>query len=596
MTAADYISLLFCYGNKYIYSFRYGIKVEGYSSDGDVKLLSTMEYHTKLNMLADIELTPDRHSALLCLQDTVHMGTKLRNRLLAICIALILGNRLISLSHLKLLINNVDKAIHGLVMKDICPDDRQNFKSLQKMMQQRVYDSLSDNVVGSEGTVMYLKLCEMVTSSLIDDALKPEERIYKLTYAAYFCRAWRKWLQNSNLSVDENFISRNAYVCIELNAINLILLTKRFRDQNIEEFFLPTLFNSQPNEEIFRQFRSLTTINYTKINFTLLELFHLVGRVELQNDIIYFKLAKTDIKFPRNKLNRAQLNRYKLPSDMQISETAHEAKMAALQDVSKFGMEIQITEIESCELLKPNILQTSQHILLEEPENIVDSDEENFGSQDSEVRTSNVEITLANGTKKTIRKSTYLWTLTDSMNHLSNDRLKRVQGVKKVEKSTKSTKPTTRRLVFRKETNYSEPILTLSKCENLQIGDWAIFQITDDTELVFVLGNILSFRYIEGKTRKERQYSWDFAPVKVDENVKPRGIEVLASWYKIGSTTTLLPIYEVNSFYVDMKNYVFNLICKNIKLGNNCLTFTEDKNVLLQLQEQLARFTNKIES
>lgn len=570
--------------------------MEGFSSDGDPRLLSSMLYYTKQNLLKDQNGDiPDfvRHISLLCLQDIIHLLTKLRNRLLLASIHLPLGNKLISLSHLKLLINNVSKSTHGLVMKDICPDDRQNFNSLERMMTQRVYDALSENIVGSEGTVMYLKLCEVIASSLIDETLKPEERIFKLTYAAFFFRIWRKWLQKSNLSVEENFISRNAYTCIELNAANIVLLTKRFRDQNIEELFMPTLFNSQPNEEIFRQFRSMGTINFTKINFTLLELFHLVGRVELQNDIVYFKLAEKDIQFPRNKLNQAKLNQHKLPSDTQISETINKAK-----DALNFGMKMEMNEVASCELFNLDNIQRRGHITSDESENIIVSDEENTESRDKEVRSSTIEITLGNGTKKNVRKSTYLWTLTDSATHLSSDRLKRVQGVKIEERLAKSTKLAPHRLVFRKETNCSEPILTLSICESLQIGDWCFFQIEKDLEPVFLLGNILSFRYIEGRTRKAKQYSWEFAPITVAKNVKPRGIEVLASWFKVGQSTNLFPIAEVNSYYINIKNYVINLNCTHMNLygSSGCLTFTNDIEVLKKIHGQLSRFANKIKT
>lgn len=380
-----------------------------------------------------------------------------------------------------------------------------------------------------------------------------------------------------------------------MNAVNLILLTKRFRDENLEVLYLPTLFNSQPNEEIFRQFRSMGTVHFTRINFTLLELFHLVGRVELQNEIVYFKLADKDVRFPRNKLNQAQLNKHKLPNDKEIEEIINESKSAALKDALMFGINISVEEIRSCELLNLDNLQSHKHILSDETRSMNDSDEENVESDDEKVRSSMIKITLANGTKKTIRKSTYLWTLTDSRKHLSSDRLKRVQGVKMDEKLTKSTKPATRRLVFKKENNCSGPILTLSKCESLQIGDWCIFQIEKDKAPVFVLGNILSFKYIEGRTRKERQYSWEFAPVTAEKNVKPRGIEVLASWFKIGSSANLFPIDKVNSFYIDIKKYVFNLNCSNIKLdqSSGCLTFTSDVEVLKQFQEQLSRFALK---
>lgn len=300
-----------------MFSFRNGITVKGFSADGDCRLLSCMSHHTELNTAAS-NFAQSELKDFLCLQDTIHIGTKLRNCLLVASICLALGSKLISLSHLKLLINNVPKEEHGIVMKDICVDDRQNFGSLEKVMRQRTLDSLSKHVPGCNGTVMFLKICAEVTSSLIEEDLSPEDRIYRIWHGTFFLRAWRKWMKKTSYKLTDNFISRNAYVCIEINATNLLALTRKFREQNIEKYFMPSLFNSQPCEEIFRQFRSMGTINFTKINFTLLELFHLVGRVELQNDIVYIKLADKDITFPRNKINNAQLNKYKLPSDTEM--------------------------------------------------------------------------------------------------------------------------------------------------------------------------------------------------------------------------------------------------------------------------------------
>lgn len=296
-----------------------------------------------------------------CIQDPVHVGTKLRNRLLVASILLALGNRLISVTHLKLLINNVSKDLHGLVMKDICPDDRQNYGSLEKIMLPRVRDALKTNIAGSEGTIAFIRLCANVTSSLCDDDIQPLDRIYRLWFATYVLRAWRKWIikeQSSSFhyTLRDNFISSNAYLCIEINAANLIFLTRTFREHNMEKLFLPSLFNSQPNEEIFRQFRSMGTVNYTKINFTLLELLHLVGRVELQNDIVHVKLPGKGVFFPRNRMNNANINNYPLPSDDEISSVMEKAKIDAIDEVSKFGMSIEADEVAACEHVHLSIL------------------------------------------------------------------------------------------------------------------------------------------------------------------------------------------------------------------------------------------------
>lgn len=574
--------------NRWKYTIRelekYGIEVEGVSADGDSRLLKSMidnmNRKNAIENLSEIDL-----KGILCLQDIVHIATKLRNRLLALIVTLILGCSIVSLSHLKMLINNVSKEIHGLTMKDICPDDRQNFGSMEKMMKQRVIDALEEHVVGSKGTVMYLKLCGKITSSLMENNLPPLERIHRLWYSTFFLRAWKKWLNRSGLKIKDSFISQNAHSCIEVNAENLIKLTVKFREQKCESLYIPTLFNSQPCEETFRAFRSMGTMNYTRINFTLLELFHLVGRVELQNDIVYIKLADQDISFPRNKINEAQLNQYKLPSDSEIINAINEAKKDAIEDAGKFGIDVEPTEIEQCEFKN-----TSEENLIDDE---IDADVAHIPEQSTE-SSAFIDITLNNGTKKSIRKSTYLWTLTDPRQHLSNDRLKRVQEAKEQSKHKKkqiSSKP--RRLVFRKELS-PNPILSLCKNEELQIGDWAIFQIEIKKKVIFAVGNILSFRYRDGKTAKERKYTWDFAPIVPPKGVKARGIEVMASWFEIGSATIHAPVDLLNSFYIDIEKYIATLDCSSIKLNDSgCLTFIDEVSVLQIIQDKLSQLSQK---
>lgn len=547
-----------------------------------------MQHYSVLNEAAT-DVSKLKSKTFYCMQDTVHIGTKLRNRLLALTNLLVFGKSLISLTHLKILINNVPKEVHSLVMKDICPDDRQNFGSLQKMMETRVIEALEKYVLGSEGTQMYLKLCAEITSSLIQDDLEPLERIYRLWHATFVLRAWNLWLTENKLDA-ENFITSNTYKCIEINALNLILLTKKFRDEKIEELYMPSLFNSQPCEEIFRQFRSMGTVNFTKINFTLLELFHMVGRVELQNDIVYVKLAETDICFPRNKINKAKLNQHKLPCDTEISNTIKRAKTVAINDVQKFGIKIELSS--SIEYSKLKDLST------EECQNDSDTESNERDTQHIPEHTLEcnkpnlfIEITLDNGTKKTVRKSTYLWSLLDATPRLSNDRLSRVQSSKKtaVEKQLKLT---SRRLVFKKEITptQTEAILTLCKNAEIQIGDWSIFEADKDGEKIFVMGNVLSFRYIKGRTIKEKKYSWDFAPIEPPTNVtSPRGIEVSASWFQIGEQTNLTPFGDLNSFFINISRYVITMECENIKFKNGNLTFTDDTATLKTVKDQLSK-------
>lgn len=129
------------------------------------------------------------------------------------------------------------------------------------------------------------------------------------------------------------------------------------------------------------------------------------------------------------------------------------------------------------------------------------------------------------------------------------------------------------------------------------IGDWCVFETKKQNKNAFVLGNIVAFKYIQGRTAKDRQYSWEFAPIKAPENVKkPRGIEVLASWFEIGSITTLVPIKNVNSFYINIDKYIVSLSSVQIKSipESGCLSLTDDQAVLKALEIQLTRLRESV--
>lgn len=133
--------------------------------------------------------------------------------------------------------------------------------------------------------------------------------------------------------------------------------------------------------------------------------------------------------------------------------------------------------------------------------------------------------------------------MNESTGHLSNDRVKRVQD------SSRSNN-CRRRLQFSKEISNTHSI----KYEpEIKIGDWVIF--TDN--LKSILGHAICFKYITGRNSKQKQYSWDFAPVSVDENKENRrGINVLAQWYLIGEHGGLRAINSKTSSYKNIENYV----------------------------------------
>lgn len=99
---------------------------------------------------------------------------------------LCIGNRVVTAAHIQVLLNTAEKAVHGLVQTDVYPEDRQNFKSLEKLMEDRVLNALKQYVVDSGATTTYLMLCKLITSAYLRMDLKPIERIYKIWHAVYF--------------------------------------------------------------------------------------------------------------------------------------------------------------------------------------------------------------------------------------------------------------------------------------------------------------------------------------------------------------------------------------------------------------------------
>lgn len=553
--------------------FRHDVQVVGFSSDGDSRLLQSMRFNSKFNSPVENNQWFSSHENICFMQDTVHIGTKLRNRLLKPSTVLLIGKKVASISHLKILLNTKSKDSHGLVYSDICPDDRQNYNSLRKIMEPSVSEALAKYVPDSEGTIEYIRICQEVTSSLYQSDLPPRLRIFRLWRSTFFLRAWRQYIQCANaksndLNISDNFITQNAYACIELNARNLLISIKKFRDEKLEDLFIPDLFNSQPCEEMFRQMRSMGTINYTKVNFTILELIHLVGRIELMNDIVYFKLADVDVKFPRRNSNESTSNKFCLPSDKEIEDTVLEALNSAIVDANMFGMNVTSDSIKECQLKNVEICSKSGSendsnsiidLGINEKNNIIEctSLKDYTGKKSNLNQDSPYMEVMSNTTPKVIAKSSYIWLLSDSKKKISTDRLKRVQDC-----SERVDRISARRRLEFVDVSPTNQII-LKSCQ-IKVGDWCIFrEVNDATE--YLLGCILSFRYINGKTKKSKQYSLDFAPVEHASD--SRGVEVLAIWHEIAEDSTILSKRKKFDSFLNINRYIAtvsdNLIKQN---------------------------------
>ncbi|CAF3320873.1 unnamed protein product [Rotaria sp. Silwood2] len=157
-----------------------GVRVIGYSSDCDSRYLNAMK--RSLGFFGDFAYNnhPDNYEInipnkwnwflmqskqlFICMQDSMHICTKLRNRLLSKTTTLVFGDQLINIQPLYYIIDNFCKLDHGLVQSDVNPKDRQNYGSCEKITNDRVL-KLLEAIPNSLGISIYLQVSTIKNST-----------------------------------------------------------------------------------------------------------------------------------------------------------------------------------------------------------------------------------------------------------------------------------------------------------------------------------------------------------------------------------------------------------------------------------------------
>lgn len=121
---------------------------------------------------------------LSCIQDIVHLGVKLKARLLKPSIVLPLGSFIASRAHLQVLTGLHGKDEHGLRLRDIDHRDEQNFDAVDHIISASY---LLENMPEAAGTKHYIELMSSSIYSFLDKSKSPEERIEEMWYAVFFC-------------------------------------------------------------------------------------------------------------------------------------------------------------------------------------------------------------------------------------------------------------------------------------------------------------------------------------------------------------------------------------------------------------------------
>lgn len=164
----------------------------------------------------------------------------------------------------------------------------------------------------------------------------------------FFLRIWLQWLLENGYTL-QNFITSNAYTCIEINAHTIVAAVNLFRQKGLPELFVPWLYSSQPCEQFFRAARSLTSIDSTVLNFSMLEFIYRVQKIQFQAHVTH--VMGKDYAFPRyeRRLQRGKeikdiLSTNNLPTENEMFVNISRSREDAIKLATFLGMVLQNTD------------------------------------------------------------------------------------------------------------------------------------------------------------------------------------------------------------------------------------------------------------
>ena len=199
----------------------------------------------------------------------------------------------------------------------------------------------------------------LITASYLDKSLSPLDRIYGIWYSCLALRYWRHWLQENGYKLDINFITLNAYMCVEINAHSLVLISRRLRENGTPHLFRPWHFGSQSCKSFFRLVRSLTSTESTQVNLSGKRFFSRSERADAanrllgegENDGVYF--PRFTHAFEDQSQDDGKNISFNLPSHLLSDEEIERIIRKAMVDVD-----------HQFQLLGKKILETIKHFVI----------------------------------------------------------------------------------------------------------------------------------------------------------------------------------------------------------------------------------------
>lgn len=325
-----------------------GGKVIGFASDGDARYLrlcllkSNIGQNNNVPEYLKFFFDGDLSCEIPRFQDMDHMSNKGKNRCFKESEPLVMGKYIISIAILERLIQEADFNDHKLTVSDLTNTDKMSARLAHKLTSEIVEKALEKmSLSDTRGICLYFKCLRYQYEAFTVPELTPIERLYKMAFATFVFRIWRKRVPNKR-----SFVSHNLYCCFEINFHNLIILIINLRNGKMDEYFMSFLINSQHCESFFRCMRSWAGSQSTRIDGTVFDCLSITREISCTQESQLYMSQHGYVMPKEGKYDKIKnIPQTSLPSDNEINTCLKNCMGQVSRDLEPIFNNIMMSDI-----------------------------------------------------------------------------------------------------------------------------------------------------------------------------------------------------------------------------------------------------------